>query len=344
MTKRFIGVLIFAFVVASLASLLLYRFLSSTRPQTAKAAPATIKLAIAARNLEVGTILKESDVKLEDWSGSPPDGAFSHIQDVIGRGVTTNMLAKEPILESRLAGKGAGGGLASMIPEGMRAVAVRVNDVAGVAGFVTPGMRVDVLISGSPGNQTAQTAALGMQAKTMLQNVEVLSAGQDYKKDAEGKPQLVQVVNLLATPEQAEMLSLASTQTNIQLVLRNPLDRQTAKTPGTAVSLLFKGGNLQAQATDSEPKFVTGAPATTVTSAPKRPRRETATASVERTPLAAPPQPAKPEPPFTMQIISGTRKQEVTFQNQNAGPKNNGGEPKPQPPGDAKLDGNGEVK
>lgn len=337
MTKRFIGVLIFAFIVASVASLLLYRFLSSTRPQTAKAAPATIKLAIAARNLEVGTILKEGDVRLDDWPGAAPDGAFTHVQDVVGRGVTTNMMAKEPILESRLASKGAGGGLASMIPEGMRAVAVRVNDVAGVAGFVTPGMRVDVLISGTPGNQSAQTAAMGMQAKTMLQNVEVLSAGQDYKKDAEGKPQLVQVVNLLATPEQAEMLSLASTQTNIQLVLRNPLDRETAKTPGTAVSLLFKGGNLQAQASAVTPRPEGAAPA------PRRPRREVTAEAVQRSPLAAPP-PAKPEPPFTMQIISGTRKQEVTFSNQNSGPKNNGGESKPQPVGDGKSTGNGEVK
>ncbi len=339
MTKRFIGVLIFAFIVASVASLLLYRFLSSTRPQTAKAAPVTIKLAIASRNLEVGTILKEADVRLEDWAGSAPDGAFTHVQDVIGRGVTTNMMAKEPILETRLAPKGAGGGLASMIPEGMRAVAVRVNDVAGVAGFVTPGMRVDVLISGTPGNTSAQVSALGMQAKTMLQNIEVLSAGQDYKKDAEGKPQLVQVVNLLATPEQAEMLSLASMQTNIQLVLRNPLDRETAKTPGTAVSLLFKGGSLQAQASEMAPK-----PEGSAAPAPRKPRRQTTAEAVERVPLAPPPPAAKPAPPFQMEIISGTRKQEVTFSNQNSGPKNSGGEAKPQPAGDGKSTGNGEVK
>lgn len=322
MTKRFIGVLIFAFVVASAASLLLYRFLSSTRPQAAKPAEVTIKLATAARNLEVGTILKENDVRLAEWQGQAPEGAFTHIQDVIGRGVTANMLAKEPILETRLAPKGAGGGLAAMIPEGMRAVAVRVNDVAGVAGFVTPGMRVDVLISGSPASQNEKTSALGMQAKTMLQNVEVLSAGQDYKKDAEGKPQLVQVVNLLATPEQAEMLSLASTQTNIQLVLRNPLDREVAKTPGTAVSLLFKGGNLQAQMGDSDPKPKLVA---AVAPAPRRPRKEAAPAA-----LAPPPAP-KPEAPFTMQIISGTRKQEVTFTSPNSAPKTTGGESKTQP-------------
>ena len=127
------------------------------------------------------------------------------------------------MLESRLAPKGAGGGLAAMIPAGMRAVAMRVNEVVGVAGFVVPGMRVDILISGSPPN--SKNADLGSLTKTLLQNIEVLSAGQDFKKDAEGKPISVQVVNVLVTPEQAEQLSLAASQTTIQLVLRNPLDQ-----------------------------------------------------------------------------------------------------------------------
>jgi pilus assembly protein CpaB len=160
MNKRFVGVLIFAFVVASVASLLLYRLLASSRPASAKTV-ATIHLAVAARNLEAGVVLKEEDVRMAEWTGAAPEGAFSRPQDLIGRGVTTRMISREPILESRLATKGAGGGLASMIPEGMRAVAIRVNDVAGVAGFVTPGMRVDVLISGTPGS-TNTGAALGV--------------------------------------------------------------------------------------------------------------------------------------------------------------------------------------
>ena len=95
----------------------------------------------------------------------------------------------------------------------------------------------------------------------MLQNVEVLSAGQDYKKDAEGKPVMVQVVNLLVTPEQAEMLSLASTTTTIQLVLRNPMDRQVAKTTGTAVALLFRGGSLPTDRQSAAPAGPAPAPA-----------------------------------------------------------------------------------
>src|ERR1043165_1735166 len=140
MNRRFIGVLIFAFVGAAVASLLLYRLLLN-RPQEAKAAPAIAQVVLATRNIEAGSVLKEEDVHLEDWPGAIPGGAASKTQDVVGRGVVTPIFAKEPVIESRLAAKGAGGGLAAMIPPGMRAVPVRVNEVVGVAGFVVPGMR-----------------------------------------------------------------------------------------------------------------------------------------------------------------------------------------------------------
>ena len=135
--------------------------------------------------------------------------------------------------------------MAAMIPPGMRAVAVRVNEVVGVAGFVVPGTHVDVLISG---NTPGASGSQGTLTQTLLQNIEVLSAGQDFKKDAEGKPITVQVVNMLVTPTQAEQLSLASSQTTIQLVLRNPLDHEIAKTPGTALQRLFTNGKAQARA------------------------------------------------------------------------------------------------
>jgi pilus assembly protein CpaB len=288
MNKRFIGVLIFAFVVASVASLMLYRLLLN-RPQSAKAAQPSMQIVLAMRDMEVGTVLKEEDVKLTDWPGTAPAGVATKAQDVVGRGVITPIFAKEPIVESRLAPKGAGGGLAAMIPPGMRAVAVRVNEVVGVAGFVVPGMRVDVLISGSkPGGD----GSMGTLTRTLLQNLEVLSAGQDIKKDAEGKPIQVAVVNLLVTPEQAEQLSLASNQTTIQLVLRNPLDHDVAKTPGTALSVLFNGGKLKAPSDDPDPK-----PA-------RRPVKTVAVAA---------PAPAKPDPPFVMEIISGNKKAEAKF-------------------------------
>jgi pilus assembly protein CpaB len=299
MNKRFLGVLIFAFVVASAASLLLYRLMVN-RPSASKAAAATTQIVQAAHDLEMGAVIHEDDIKLADWSGNVPAGATAHKEDVLKRGVLTPIYAREPVIESRLAPMGAGGGLAAMIPRGMRAVAVRVNEVVGVAGFVIPGMHVDVLISGT---SPYADQRMGTQTRTMLQNIEVLSAGQDFKKDNEGKPLPVQVVNLLVNPEQAEQLSLASSQTQIQLVLRNPLDTEAAKTPGTAVARLFGGairmpaGDLPARGGD-----ISAAPRA---AAPRR---------LQQVAAEAPPPPRKPAS-FTMEIISGTTKKDVKFEN-----------------------------
>ncbi len=159
-------------------------------------------------------------------------------------------------MNSRLAGKGAGGGLAATIPEGMRACAVKVDDVVGIAGFATPGMRVDVLISGTPPGTT--DAAQGSQVRTLLQNIQVLSAGTDISRDVSGKPQQVQVVNLLVTPQQAEALSLANNQAKIQLILRNPLDTKLTTTQGTGLAHLY--GEAMAPTRSSQPVHATGKP------------------------------------------------------------------------------------
>ena len=288
MNKRFLGVLTFAFLVAAGASLVLYRVLIN-RPVPTTTGPALAQVAVAAKDLEVGTVLKADDVKVADWPGSIPVGATTDVSKILGRGVITAIFAKEPIISSRLAPAGAGGGMAAMIPQGMRAVAVRVNEVVGVAGFVVPGMHVDVLISGnSPGGNTS----LGTLTQTLLQNIEVLSAGQDFKKDNEGKPIAVQVVNMLVTPTQAEQLSLAASSTSIQLVLRNPIDHEIAKTPGTALQRLFSNGKLALAPTDVAPR---------PRAVPKRP--------VPVVAAAPPPR----EIPFVMEIISGNSKREQKF-------------------------------
>ncbi len=159
-------------------------------------------------------------------------------EDAIGRGVVSEIYQGEPVLASRISGPGAGGGLAPTIPHGMRACAIRVDEVVGVSGFVTPGMRVDVMASGNPPGGSATD---GPETETILQNIQVLSAGTDIQKDAQGKPVQVQVVNLLVTPEQAEMLSLAATNLRLQLVLRNPLDTEITKVPAEAMRNLFTG-------------------------------------------------------------------------------------------------------
>jgi len=293
MNKRFLGVLIFAFIVATAGGVLTYRSLINRAP-VARAAPPMTQIVLAAHDLEMGAVLRDQDVKLADWPGAVPPGATIHPQDVVGRGVITAIYSQEPVIESRLAPKGAGGGFASTIPQGMRAFAIRVNDIVGVAGFVTPGMRVDIIING---NAPGGSAALGVLARTIMQNVEVLSAGQEFKHDAEGKPLPSQVVTLLVTPEQAEKLSLAANQTTIQLVLRNPLDRQTAPAPGSALAYLFGKGT---------PPPSDAPPAPTAA----RPRKQAALPVVREIPT-----PVKKEPPFTMEIIMGTKKSATEFKN-----------------------------
>ena len=297
MDRRFVAVLIFAFIAATVASFALYRLISN-QMQLARAALPTEKVVLASRDLELGTIIRDDDVVLRDWRGEVPAGASSRTEDFVGRGVITKVYAKEAILDSRLALRGAGGGLAAMIPPGMRAVAVPVNQVVDVAGFAAPGMHVDVLISGS---SPSRAGGLGTQTKTLLQNIEVLSAGQDFKKAAEGKPVAVQVVNLLVTPEQAEQLSLASHHTTIQLVLRNPLDRDVMTIQGVALEQLFG---------EEKPK-----PVETPAPNARLPRRRAANPPV----VVAPPSPILPPPVEkeeapVVEIILGGKKTENKFE------------------------------
>jgi pilus assembly protein CpaB len=233
MNRRLLNILLIAFVIAAGCSYIVFRLVGSRLSGTRQTSAHVIA---AATDLKLGTVLRDADLTTIEITGTLPKGAILKKENAIGRGVISNLYLGEPVLENRLAAPGSGGGLAATIPQGMRATAVRVNEVVGVAGFVTPGMRVDVLITGNPpGGATAQ----GSLVRTLLQNIEVLSAGTDIQRDAEGKPLQVQVVNLLVTPAQAEILSLASSETRIQLVLRNPLDNTLNKPPGTATAQLF---------------------------------------------------------------------------------------------------------
>ena len=245
MNRRLVTILLAAFIVAALCSVLVYR-LVGMRIAAAKPQPST-RVVAAATDIKIGQVLAAPDLTTVQIEGTVPKSAILDAKNAIGRGVTSNLYAGEPIMDDRLAPIGSGGGLAATIKDGMRAIAVRVDQVVGVAGFVTPGMRVDVLISGVP--PTGPSAgANNTQVRTVLQNIEVLSAGTDIQKDAEGKPQQVQVVNLLVTPEQAQVLALASNETRIQLVLRNPLDTKVAPVQGTAMTNLFVDQNAPAQA------------------------------------------------------------------------------------------------
>jgi len=238
MNRRVLTILLIAFIVASGFTYFVWRTFTSNI-SAASHRSNTVRVVAASENIKVGTVLTAGNLTTIEIAGTLPAGVIHETKNAIGRGVTTDLFQGEPILESRLALAGSGGGLAATIPNGMRVCAVKVDDVVGVSGFVTPGMRVDVLISGiPPGAPTAGPDAQGSVVKTLLQNIEVKSAGTDIKKD-----------NLLVTPSQAETLSLAASQTHIQLVLRNPLDTQVAQVEQDSMANLFSGAATKPNAT-----------------------------------------------------------------------------------------------
>ncbi|HET9406624.1 MAG TPA: Flp pilus assembly protein CpaB [Candidatus Sulfotelmatobacter sp.] len=187
----------------------------------------TTKIVAAAKDLPPGVALTDKDVELVDWpSDMPLTGSFSKIQDVVGHPLIRSLGAKEPLFQRDLGLEGSGIGLATKIPPGMRATAVKSNEIVGVAGFLYPGSHVDVLATiNVPGAAQGQ----GNVTQTVLQDVEVLTAGQTIEPDPQGKPQQVDVVTLLLTPEDSQKLQLASTQGTIQFVLRNGTDKDVNK-------------------------------------------------------------------------------------------------------------------
>jgi pilus assembly protein CpaB len=241
-------------------------------------------LVVATRPLAVGQTIKATDVRIQKVPVSQfPKGGFSKAEDILERPVISNILAEEAILDGRLALRGSGLGLAPVIPVGMRAVSVRVSDVTSVAGFVMPGMRVDVQVTGRPPNTD------GSITNTVLQNILVLSSGTTVQADSRGQAIPAQTVTLLVTPEQAETLTLASNEGKIQLVLRNSADQTIEKTPGREISELYGGR--------SKPKQVAEAP---------RPRPRPAPRPVAA--IAPPSLPPPPPPQPEVVIIRGNQK------------------------------------
>jgi len=235
-------------------------------------------IVVAARPLSVGVTVKPADIKLSKIpSAAFPKGAFGKAEEVIDRPVISNVLMDEPIREGRLAARGSGIGLAPMIPVGMRAVTVRVNDVTGISGFVLPGMRVDVLVTGRPPTLEGTITVTG------LQNMLVLSAGTAIQADARGHAIPTATVTLLTTPEQAETLTLANNEGRIQLILRNGSDQAIENTPGRDVRELYGTGGMRKQVAD--------------TSAPGHRRL-----------LAVESGPAPPPPPAQVIVIRGMQK------------------------------------
>ena len=225
-----------AVVVAGTITYLLFRRLRSTVAQRD-----TTQVVAAATDLPSGVTLTSKDLTLIQWPTDVPlPGSFSKIADVVGRPLISSLGAREPVMQRELAVEGSGIGLSVKIPVGMRATAVRSNEIVGVAGFLYPGSHVDVLATYTlPG-------AGGSVTQTVLQNVEVLTAGQTIEPDPQGKPQAVNVVTLLLSPEDSQKLLLTSTQGTIQFVLRGGVDQTTAAVRPTRLDELVAGAKPSA--------------------------------------------------------------------------------------------------
>ena len=233
MTRRTRSFLVLAVAVttAALASAAVYRAVRQIPVREVEVAHQFVVL--ASRPAPLGARLTEADVKLVGWpSSSPLQGAFARIEDVVGRGVVAPLGENEPITDAKLAPLESGSGLAPAIPPGMRAISVKVNEVIGVAGFVVPGARVDVIATVRRPDDAHSRVVVG--------NVRVLTAGTRYDQEQEtgGKPIPSTVVTLEVTPADAEKIALASAEGQITLMLRNPVDVAQPDTPGARLARL----------------------------------------------------------------------------------------------------------
>jgi pilus assembly protein CpaB len=242
MDRRFLTVLGVSLVFALVVSSIFYQLSAKAGGPTKKVDQVDMQdIVVAAKPLPVGITVKPDDIKVTKIPAAAfPKGAFSKPEEVIDRPVISNILFEEPILDGRLAARGAGVGPVAAIPIGMRAVSVRVNDVVGVAGFVLPGMKVDVLVTGRPPNAEGNNTV----TRTVLQNITVLTAGQTLQADPRGQAINAPVVTLLVTPEQAEILTLAGNEAKIQLVLRSASDPTVSSTRGQKMTDLYKTSSV----------------------------------------------------------------------------------------------------
>jgi pilus assembly protein CpaB len=231
--NRLVMIGLIALMLGAFVSFLVYKNLQAR----AASAPAPgVDVVVAGNDIQVGAKIGGTDLKVVRFPvGDLPPHYFSDQVKVIGQGAILPIARGEFILPYKLAGEHAGFGLPALIPTGMRAVSVRVNDVVAVAGFVLPGTRVDVLLTGNASGASDQ------QTTTVLENVAVIANGQKLDRNSGGEPQNAAVITLLVSPDDAQKLTLASTQGHIQLALRNPLDTKQEQIAAVNSNSLYKG-------------------------------------------------------------------------------------------------------
>lgn len=266
----------FSLTLSAVIALLAYRFLQN------RVSSEMARVVVATQKLPLGTRLAPEHLEAVSWPrASLLEGSYSDPKELVGRGVVVPLSPREPVLESKLAPKEAGAGLTSAIPEGMRAVAVKVDPVTGVGGFVLPGTHVDVIVTGSPEEKGGKDTS-----KVILENVRVVTAGSSLQ-DEDGKPRDVPVVTLLVSPAEAQKLALASADGKIQLALRNPLDQRQENPEAVKKAALYRGPSALVEAAAAE-------------------------ASRPRVARAAAPSP--PRSVFVVEVIQGQKRDRLTFE------------------------------
>lgn len=304
--KRLLFVLAGAAVFGLLAAISVNRYLSNAQAFSRN----MNEVVVAKVDIPLGTtIVAEQLTKVSLPTSAIPDGAFNTAEKLVNRVAVVNIAAREPVTDFKLAPEGSAGGLSSVIPEGYRAMTVKVDDVIGVAGFLRPGAMCDVL---TVIEQAGDVGRRNPISKIVLQNVKVLAAGQNIDKPKDQREaEQVKAVTLQVTPEQAEKLALASTEGKLRLVMRNSIDQGDEQTEGVDKNRLLTGeqarpapepGALKSEQTPPPPPQ----------SPARRPRAQArSTAHGEAPPQAAPAPPPPPRP--SVEMIQGTKKSTVEF-------------------------------
>ena len=294
--KRFFIVLVGALIFGVLAAVSVSRYLSSAQAYTKN----LNNVAVAKVAIPIGSkIVAEQITVVQFPKESTPDGAFDSAEKLAGRVAVVNIAAREPITESRLAAEGTAAGLAAIIPEGYRAMTVKVDDAAGISGFIQPGTLVDVVVTIDPEGIARQDPI----SKIVLQNIKVLASGQNIDKpENEREATSVKAVTLQVTPEQAEKLALASSEGKLQLVMRSQIDQGDEKTTGINKRNLL-GGDI------AKPVPEPGSLKSEQPKTEAKPARRAPVSKSSAAPAAAP----QPTPRTQVEMIEGAKKRNVEF-------------------------------
>ena len=299
--KRLIIAVLAAVAFGLIAAFSVSRYLANAQEYTKNLS----NVVIAKTDIEVGSRIIAEQVTIAQLPRNvAPDGTFNRVDErLVGRIAVVKISAREPITETRLAPEGSAAGLAAIIPEGYRAMNVRVDDVVGISGFIMPGTLVDIVVVIEPPENTQNRERV---SKIVLQNIKVLANGANLDKPKnEKEAERVKTVTLQVTPDQAEKLALATSEGRLQLVMRNSIDQGDEVTPGANKRTLLSGERALPVPEAGIAKNNTTTTSRTTTVRRVRPRTEAAVS----TPKPAPPPVERP----SIEVIEGAKKRNVDF-------------------------------